>query len=194
MLGYATKKYNSQHGQYGHLEIQVYFDDGYGFRQLAKVTWQADKTNSGWYAFRIEMSNTCDSSRMFEQYVNFVSKIKKDDMFATSPAQFVEWFKNMRGMKRIVYDNRLRQHVTVEDYVKTETLDGYKVYVNNDYILDVLAYSEDHAESLAAKKVATGSVYNWKTYLRNWNTVRFEKMVVAWEKVDDLTEFVEPTF
>jgi len=147
MLGYKTGKYDSNGYQHLYIELYTIAKDGYTTR-FGNLSWQGDNSNDHWYGFKYD--NQSNHSTAFEQFMKFGKKVV--DVYGFSPLEIVEWLNSLRGMKRLIWDQRLSELIPVDQYVASEGKYAYEVYCNSVYEDKILAIDERDARGQIYKK------------------------------------------
>lgn len=152
---YFTLHQSRDQNSYMHNEIKFYTKSDWGrMSHIASITWQGDRHNPGWYAFRLNLGHDAtDNAEMLEFFNKLTKKLKS--VIGQLPSDVMDLIlSDGRNFKLSVYDNRVSDVVTVAEYNATEGLYCYKIIIGERYIMDVLAKDETHAKEAAIKQFA----------------------------------------
>jgi hypothetical protein len=165
--------------EYQHLHLEIYvryeaFKGAYRWERLLDISWQSDRDNGRWYGFEIRFKVGL-SITDFEIAMTFLNRMKKDQMYKSSPEELVVWLALLRGSERLVRDERLGCEVTLNEYEETKHLTAFKFYIGAKYVDNLLAVSEGHAWELALEKCTSNGYCGYRGYLESYpDNWRFE--------------------
>lgn len=134
--------------EYPVLLVEVFHKDA-DYRKWDRIGYfrfQTDKNADYWYGGSFSQADYIAYRSIFTEFLKFAGKVMRAEMYDNTLENVLAWLEQTK-VKQLVYDVRLQQEVTLDDYLKTENLTCYKIIRNNDgrYLDDVLAYGENDA-------------------------------------------------
>lgn len=134
--------------EYPVLLVEVFHKDPdyWKWDRIGYFRFQTDKRADYWYGGSFSQADYIAYRSAFGEFLKFAGKVMRAEMYDNTLENVLAWLEQTK-VKQLVYDVRLQQEVTLDDYLKTENLTCYKIIRNNDgrYLDDVLAYSENDA-------------------------------------------------
>lgn len=162
MFGYEiSKTYDMGRSQYNYqfLRIIFYYQDDFGYRDVAEIKWQTDsgEHTNYWYGFHIVQTRD-NYIGDFEEFLKLGKTLLP--IWGQSPREVIEFLEQKRGFTQVIHDTRINETVTLKTYLETKDHEPYKVYYKGQYIMPILAKPYLIPDNVAIDLLTKDNRYN----------------------------------
>lgn len=151
MTIYGYEVTRNQNGQHKHIDMRLYvkgetYQGKTRWDRFASFSWQNNKDSDSWYGLSFDYTGSY--SEDFDNFVKFINKFHKAELYRTEPEEMIDWLQSLRGSQRLVSDKRLGYDhlVTIDEFHNTFDLYAYKVIYNGQWYTTILATGEHDAK------------------------------------------------